>query len=51
MEQWKSNQVHNEVDDTGQGVISLHWIINSKIIDNKPSTKAHLCACGFKEQN
>ena len=50
LEQWKSRQVYKEVEDTGQECISLHWVIKSKIINNKSATKAYLCACGFEEE-
>ena len=50
LEQWKSKQVYKEVEDTGQECVSLCWIIMSKIIKNKPGTKAGLCAHGFEEE-
>lgn len=30
--------------------ISLRWVMKSKIIENKPGTKARLCACGLEEE-
>ena len=50
LEQWKSRQACKEVEETGQEFISLCWVVKSKIIDNKPGTKARLCAHGFKEE-
>ena len=50
LEQCKSRQVYKGVEDTGQECISLCWVVKSKIIDSKPETKAHLCACGFEEE-
>ena len=50
LEYWKSRQVYKEVEDTFQKCFSLWWVIKSKIINNKPGTKACLCTRGFEEE-
>ena len=46
---WKSQDVYNEVENTGQSVMSLRWVITPKIINGQPSVKARLVARGFEE--
>ena len=43
-EQWKSRGVYTEIEVKGQECIFLRWVIKSKLIDNKPGTKARFCA-------
>ena len=50
LEYWKSRQVYKEVEDTFQKCFSLCWVKKSKIINNKPGTKACLCTRGFEEE-
>ena len=49
-EQRKSRGVYTEIDVKGQECIFLRWVIKSKLIDNKPGTKAQFCAWGFEEE-
>ena len=37
---WKSNKVYDEVENTGQTLISVKWILKTKIIDGKQVVKA-----------
>ena len=30
--------------------MSVRWVVRPKVIDNKPSVKARLCARGFEEE-
>ena len=46
---WKSQEVYKEVDNTGQTVMSLRWVITPKVINGQPSVKARLVARGFEE--
>ena len=50
LEYWKSRQVYKKVEDTFQKCFSLCWVKKSKIINNKPGTKACLCTRGFEEE-
>ena len=43
------NEVFVEVDDTGQFVISVRWVLTEKLKEGKTITKARLCAKGFEE--
>ena len=47
LKQWKSRRVYTEIEVEGQECIFRRWVIKSKLIDNKPGTKAQLCARGF----
>ena len=46
---WKSQEVYREVENTGQTVMSLRWVVTPKIINGQPSVKARLVARGFEE--
>ena len=49
LENWTSNGVYEEVEDTGQDSMSVRWVISSKVVDDKVVCKARLCARGFEE--
>ena len=49
LENWKNNKVYNEVDNEGQNLISVRWVITEKIIDGITRMKARLVARGFEE--
>ena len=46
---WMRNDVYEEVENIGQSVISLRWVITEKIKDKTVITKARLVARGFEE--
>lgn len=46
----KSRGLYTKTNDEGQDCISLGLVIKSKIINDKPGTKACLCAREFKEE-
>jgi len=46
---WKSQKVYKEVENAGQSIMSLRWVVTPKIIDGQPSVKARLVARGFEE--
>ena len=48
-ESWVENKVFIEVDDQGQKVITVRWVVSEKEKDGKIITKARLCARGFEE--
>ena len=43
--------VYEEVEDSGQKVISVRWVITQKFKDNEIRYKAHLVVRGFEEEN
>lgn len=49
LKEWKSKGVYTEIDNHGQGCISLRWFTKSKIND-KISIKACLSTRGFEEE-
>ena len=49
-ENWKKNEVFDEVNDQWQSNISLKWVITEKIKENTPFVKARLVARGFEEK-
>ena len=49
IQNWKDNNVYKEVDNNGQDVISVRWVITEKIKEGKTITKARLVARGFEE--
>ena len=51
LENWKNHNVYKEVEDNGQKVISVRWVITQKLRDNKLTYKARLVARGFEEEN
>ena len=48
--EWKTCGVYTEVEDKGQGSISLRWVLKPKMINGQQSLKARLCARGFEEE-
>ena len=50
LQQWKKENVFIEEEDQGQACISLRWVLREKIINDKKSIKARLCARGFEEE-
>ena len=48
---WQDNQVYTEVEDKGQPVISVRWVITEKLKNGKPVVKARLVARGFEEDS
>ena len=50
LQQWKEQNVYNEVEDEGQNTISLRWVVQPKTIEGKTCIKARLCARGFEEE-
>ena len=49
IDNWKKNNVYEEVENNGQSVISVRWVITDKIKDGNTVTKARLVARGFEE--
>ena len=49
LQNWKIEQVYEEVDDVGQDYVSVRWVITKKLVDNQYVTKARLVARGFQE--
>ena len=49
MENWKTNDVYEEVPHEGQPLISTRWVVSEKIKDGAPTVKARLVARGFEE--
>ena len=50
LNQWRNEQVYDEIDDLGQQCISLRWVMKEKVVSEKKIIKARLCARGFKEE-
>ena len=48
---WIKQNVYEEVEDRGQKVVSVRWLISQKVKDNKMKYKAGLVARGFEEDN
>ena len=49
LESWKLNDVYHPVENTGQQLMSLRWVLKPKVIENRQSMKARLVARGFEE--
>ena len=49
IENWKTNDVYEEVDSNGETVISVRWVITEKMMEGKQVLKARLVARGFVE--
>ena len=49
IENWRRNNVFEEMPDHGQKVVSVQWVFTDKYIDGKNVTKARLVAKGFEE--
>ena len=48
---WIKHNVYEEIEDRGQKVVSVRWVISQKFNDNKMKYKARLVARGFEEDN
>ena len=46
---WRENKVYEEVENTGQEIITVRWVVTEKIKDGKTVVKARLVARGFEE--
>ena len=46
---WKENSVYDEVENLGQEVVSVRWIVTEKEKEGKKFLKARLVARGFEE--
>ena len=51
LENWKNNCVFSEVDNNGQDVISVRWVVTEKYKGGKSIIKARLVARGFEEES
>ena len=51
LENWKRNNVYEEVPNSGQKTVSLKWVFSIKTVDDKTIPKARLVAKGFEEIN
>ena len=48
VQSWKNNAVYEEVENVGQEVISVRWVITEKLKEGKSLIKARLVARGFE---
>ena len=51
LQNWINEKVYDEVQDNGQGTISVRWVITPKLIAGEMSTKARLVARGFEDNS
>ena len=51
LENWKCEEVFEEVKDCGQETISVRWVVTPKLVDGKWTTKARLVARGFEDRS
>ena len=51
LENWKTHNVYEVVENTGQSFVSLRWVIHEKFKGQDMYYKARLVARGFKESN
>ena len=49
IENWRANDVFEEMDYTGQELISSRWVVTEKLKDGEKIVKARLVARGFEE--
>ena len=49
MENWRNNNVFEEVENCGQNLLSLRWVVTEKLRDGNTVIKARLVARGFEE--
>ena len=49
LKKWKANSVYEEVENSGQKLMSVRWVVTEKIKDAKLVTNARLVARGFEE--
>ncbi|KAK4319794.1 hypothetical protein Pmani_009312 [Petrolisthes manimaculis] len=47
---WRDNEVYEEVEDVGQGALSVRWVVTEKVVDGQTVVKARLVARGFEEE-
>ena len=50
LKNWIANDVYTEVNNQGQDTVSVRWVVTNKVVDQKVSYKARLCARGFEEE-
>ena len=50
IQNWRKNEVYEEVDDIGQEVLSMRWVVTEKVKNEKLCTKARLVVRGFEEE-
>lgn len=48
LQNWKLNNVYEEIENKGQEKISVRWVVTEKV-DGENIVKARLCARGFEE--
>ena len=51
LENWKQNQVHDEIPYSEEKTVSLKWVCSLKNVDNKTISKSWLAAKGLEEIN
>ena len=49
LENWKKNTVFTEVDNEGQEIVSVRWVLSEKTQEGVLKVKARLVAKGFEE--
>ena len=49
MQNWRMNEVYEEVENRGQNAISVRWVVTEKVVNGGAVTKARLVARGFEE--
>ena len=49
IENWRQNNVYDEVENMGQEYVSVRWVVTEKIKEGKEIIKARLVARGFEE--
>lgn len=50
IDNWRNNDVFDEVDDVGQTTMSVRWVVTEKMKEGKSVVKARLVARGFEEE-
>ena len=51
LQNWKDIEVHEEIEDQGQKVISTRWVITEKICEGQKGAKARLVARGLEDED
>jgi hypothetical protein len=51
IENWNDNEVYEEVNNIGQKVMSVRWVVTEKLKDGNRVVKARLVARGFEEDS
>ena len=49
LQNWKDNEVYEEVEDVGQETLSVRWVVTEKLKAGQKVVKARLVARGFEE--